>query len=451
MVSPYPQIPANPVSFDPRAKPGTRAFRAYEPGKLIRGKSMASWLPFAVCWWHTFIGDGTDPFGGGTRLKPFGGAPKDMDDAKARVVWMFQLLNFLGIKYYCWHDMDIIPTPRDLKEYLAFMDEVGDFMLEQQKVYGVQCLWGTANLFSAPFYAEGAASNPSVAVFETAAAQVKKAMELTAKLGGKGYVFWGGREGYNSMWTASLPREMSQLAAFFRMAALHATTNYPRLQLLIEPKPAEPSMMQYDRNVDAVMAFLLFNGLDKSFKINIETNHAELAGVEMMAEMEKARAYKALGSLDLNVGHPSRGVGWDVDKFLVLQFDLATQIALSVIWNGGLPVGMNFDAKIRRYTWDVLDGLVDAHVGGMDAMAVGLRVAGAMLDDGIFDTFHGNRYGTWDQPEGQAILSGGVTLDAAASKAYARNTFPTVPCGQEERVELLVQQYILATIRQLAA
>lgn len=381
------------------------SFKYYNASEIIMGKPMKEWLRFSLAYWHTMRGDGSDPFGSATRYWPWEDAfLSPIAQARKRMEVFFEILSKLGVEYWCFHDRDISPEGSTPEETDALFDEMVAYAEEMQKATGIKVLWGTAQLFKHPKYAQGAATSPNPVIFAHAARQVAKAMQATKKLGGKAFVFWGGREGYSTLLNTDLKLELDNLSRFMHMAV-----NYKKLirfdgQLLLEPKPQEPTHHQYDWDVATTSAFLLRYGLDKDFKLNIECNHATLAGHSCYHEVEMARMYDAFGSLDANTGSPQ--VGWDTDQFLT-DVTEATLLASAILRQGGLaPGGINFDAKLRRESTDPND-ILYGHIIGMDTLARGLRNAARMIEEGHVDALKAKRYHGWKDTElGQKIVEG---------------------------------------------
>ena len=422
--------------------PGSRnplAFRHYNPSEIIEGKSMEDWLRFSVCYWHTFRGTGTDPFGAPTLHRPWDDGTDSLDNALTRVDVAFEFIEKLGVPYYCFHDRDVAPEGSTLKESHANLDAVADKLFEAQQRTGIKLLWGTANLFSNPRYMHGAATSPNADVFAYAAAQVKKAIEVTMELGGENYVFWGGREGYMCSYNTDIKRELDHLARFMHMAHDYAKEIGFTGQFLFEPKPKEPTKHQYDFDAAACLNFIRQYGLLDVVKLNIETNHATLAGHTMMHELEYASIQGALGSIDANTGDLL--LGWDTDQFPT-DIYLTTQVMLVIMKQGGLaPGGTNFDAKVRRESIDPID-LFHAHIGGMDAFARGLKIAAAIRADGVLSDFVKQRYSSYDTGIGRKIDIG--TTNFASLEAYMLEKGEADPntSGRQEMLENIINQYI---------
>jgi xylose isomerase len=415
------------------------AFKYYDPDEKIGEKTASEWLRFAVAYWHTFTDGGADPFGAPTLRRPWNQAPTPIKAAEQRLDAAFEFFEKLGVDYYCFHDFDLAPEGETLAESYDNLDRIATLALEKQKQSGVKLLWGTANLFSHPRYAAGAATNPDPAVFAHAAAQVKKAMETTKMLGGENYVFWGGREGYESILNTDMKREQEHLARFLELAADHAREIGFEGRLLIEPKPKEPTKHQYDFDAATVIGFLDAHGLADKFKLNVEANHATLAGHEFAHDLAIASARGMLGSIDANRGDLL--LGWDTDQFPTSLAD-AVHAMIVVLRQGGIaPGGLNFDAKVRRSSVD-LDDLFYAHIGGMDAFALGLKIAKRILDDGVLDLSIRKRYAGWDSALGEEIESGKATFESLAKRALEQEE-PTPRSGEQEKLENIFFRYLI--------
>ena len=415
------------------------SFRHYNPDELVEGKPMREHLRFAVAYWHTFRGTGSDPFGPGTMVRPWEDGTDSVEMAIKRVRVAFEFMEKLGVPFYCFHDRDVAPEGKTLAETNANLDQVVKVMKEEQERTGVRLLWGTANLFSNPRFVHGAATSPNADVFAYAAAQVKKCLEVTHELGGANYVFWGGREGYMNLYNTDLKRELDHLARFFHLAVDYKKALGFRGQFLIEPKPKEPTKHQYDFDCAAVVAFLRTYGLTDHFKLNVETNHATLAGHEMMHELAYASLHGLLGSIDANRGDLL--LGWDTDQFPTDLY-LTTQCMLVILAQGGLaPGGINFDAKVRRESFEPVD-LFHAHIGGMDAFALGLKLAAKIRADGVLRDFVKERYASWDTGIGQEIEAGRATFADLEKYMLAKgNPAPNVS-GRQELLENLINRYL---------
>lgn len=421
--------------------PGTRnpfAYRYYDPEEVIQGKKMKDHLRFAVAYWHSFRGTGSDPFGSQTIFRDWDDGSDSLDNAERRMRACFEFLQKLGVEFYCFHDRDIAPEGRDLSESNGNLDKIAAVAKQLQSETGIKLLWGTANLFSNPRYMCGAATNPDAHVFAYAASQVKKAMEVTNDLGGSNYVFWGGREGYQTLLNTNMKREQEHMAGFLKMAADYKRKIGFEGVLLIEPKPKEPTKHQYDFDAATVISFLQSHGLEKDFKLNIEANHATLATHSFEHDLQVASDAGLLGSVDANTGDLL--LGWDTDQF---NIDVkSTTLAMLVVLNqGGLaPGGFNFDAKIRRESIDVED-LFIAHISSMDAFARGLRNAAKIIEDGVFLEMVRKRYESFDSGIGKKIESGEVDF-AALEKWVLDAGEPTPKSGQQELYELILNDYL---------
>ena len=427
------------IGFEGPATKSMLAFRHYDAQALVEGKPMRDHLRFAVSYWHTFRGTGGDPFGPGTMIRPWETDGDSLAMALRRVDVAFEFLEKLGVGFYCFHDRDVAPEGEDLAASNRHLDAVADRLLEHQARTGIKLLWGTANLFSNRRYVHGAATSPNVESFAFAAAQVKKALEVTQRLGGAGYVFWGGREGYQCLWNTDMKRELDHLAAFMHMAVEHARAIGFRGQFYFEPKPREPMKHQYDFDSATCINFLRTYGLEKHVKMNIETNHATLAGHEMQHELEYAGMQGFLGSIDANTGDTL--VGWDTDQFPTNVY-LTTQIMYSILKYGGLaPGGINFDAKVRRESFEPID-LFHAHIGGMDAFAHGLKIAAAMRADGEIQKLVEERYASWSSPLGRRIEAGTESLKSLEQEMLAKGEAAACTSGRQELFENVINTYL---------
>ncbi|HLW65161.1 MAG TPA: xylose isomerase [Gemmataceae bacterium] len=415
------------------------AFRHYNESETVEGKSMKEHLRFAVCWWHTFRGMGGDPFGPGCAVRPWEDGTDSVEMAKKRVLVAFEFIEKLGAPYFCFHDRDVAPEGKALKESNANLDQIVRAIREQMQRTGVKLLWGTANLFSNPRYVHGAATSCNADVFAYAGAQVKKCLEVTKELGGENYVFWGGREGYQNLFNTDMRRELDHLAKFFHLAVEYKKKIGFTGQFLIEPKPKEPTTHQYDFDCANVVAFLKAYGLDKDFKLNVETNHATLAGHTMMHELTYASMHGALGSIDANRGDLL--LGWDTDQF-PSDIYLTTSCMLVILGQGGLaPGGVNFDAKVRRESFEPVD-LFHAHIGGMDAFALGLKIAAKMRKDGVLRDFVKQRYGSWDTGIGQQVEQGKANFEDLEKYMLAKGDADKNASGRQEMLENLINRYL---------
>jgi xylose isomerase len=415
------------------------AFKQYNADEVVEGKKMADHLRFAVAYWHTFRGTGSDPFGPGTMQRPWEAASDSVDNAITRARVAMEFASKLGTPFYCFHDRDVAPEGKTLRETNANLDKVVKVLKREQDATGVKLLWGTANLFSNPRFVHGAATSCNADAFAFGAAQVKKAMEVTQELGGVNYVFWGGREGYSSLLNTDMARELDHMGAFLTMAVDYAKAIGFKGQFLIEPKPKEPTRHQYDSDAAACFAFLQKYKLVKSFKLNIEANHATLAGHTFYHELMFCVANGILGSVDANRGDLL--LGWDTDQFPTDIYD-TTQAMLAVLANGGLaPGGLNFDAKVRRESFEPID-LFYAHIGAMDAFARGLKIAAALRKDKVIETFIGDKYASWDAGIGKDIEKG--RADFKSLEAYMLKKGEAAACvsARQELVENVINDYI---------
>jgi len=429
----------SPIRFEGPATRNMLAFRHYDADALVEGKPMRDHLRFAVSYWHTLRGTGSDPFGPGTMVRPWETDGDPLAMAIRRVDVAFEFLEKLGCGFYCFHDRDVAPEGRTLAESNKNLDAVVDALERHQQRSGIRLLWGTANLFSNPRYVHGAATSCNAEVFAYAAAQVKKAIEVTHRLGGAGYTFWGGREGYQCLWNTDMKREMDHLARFMHMAVDFAKEIGFTGQFYFEPKPREPMKHQYDFDAATCINFLRAYGLEKHVKMNLETNHATLAGHEIQHELEYAGMQGFLGSVDANTGDTL--VGWDTDQFPTNVY-MTTQMMHSILKYGGLaPGGINFDAKVRRESFEPVD-LFHAHIGGMDAFARGLKIAAAMRADGALQRLVDDRYASWSEPLGKRIESGSESFRSLEKEMLAKGEAAACRSGRQELFENLVNSYL---------
>lgn len=434
----FPEV-GETVRYEGKKSKNPLAFRHYDPTKMVGGKNMAEHLRFAVCYWHTFKGTGADPFGVGTMQREWEKAADPMQRARDTMDAAFEFMSKLGVKYWCFHDRDIAPEGNTFKESVDNLQQMVEHASAKQADTGIQLLWGTANLFSHPRYQAGAATNPDPHVFAYAGAQVKRAIEATLELGGLGYTFWGGREGYDTLLNTDMKREREQFARFLWMAVDHAKAIGFKGQFYIEPKPKEPTTHQYDSGAEACLNFLREFGLMDHLKLNLETNHATLAGHHMVHEMRVARDAGILGSIDANTGDEL--IGWDTDQFPTSVY-LTTQICLELLKMGGFTSGgLNFDAKVRRQSHDPVD-LFYAHIGGMDAFARGLEIAHAIIEDGRLDAHVAERYAEWDSAFGKKVFKGVKTLNDLEDHVM-RHGEPDRKSGRQEMLENLINEFVL--------
>lgn len=409
-------------------------FKHYNPDKIVMGKKMSEHLPFAMAWWHNLGATGVDMFGVGTADKSFGTQVGTMEHAKAKVDAGFEFMEKLGIKYFCFHDVDLVPEADDINETNRRLDEISDYILEKMQGTDIKCLWGTANMFGNPRYMNGAGSTNSADVYCFAAAQIKKALDITVKLGGRGYVFWGGREGYETLLNTDVKFEQENIASLMHMAVDYGRKIGFTGDFYIEPKPKEPMKHQYDFDAATAIGFLRQYGLDKDFKMNIEANHATLAGHTFQHELRISAINGMLGSIDANQGDYL--LGWDTDEF---PFDVyeTTMCMYEVLKNGGLTGGFNFDAKNRRPSYTEED-MFHAYILGMDAFALGLIKAAELIENGKLDEFVENKYSSFNSGIGAKIRNGETSLEELSDYACEMKK-PALPSsGRQEYLEYLV-------------
>jgi xylose isomerase len=415
------------------------AFRHYNPEEVVEDKPMKDHFRFSVAYWHTFRGTGADPFGAATMQRPWEAKADSVENAIRRVRVAFEFMEKLGVGFYCFHDRDVAPEGATLAETNRNLDAVVRVLKEEQQRTGIRLLWGTANLFSHPRYLHGAATSCNADAFAYAAAQVKKALEVTHELGGANYVFWGGREGYQNLYNTDMKRELDHLARFMHMAVEYAQQIGFTGQFLFEPKPKEPTKHQYDFDAAACINFLRTYGLERHVKLNIETNHATLAGHTMQHELEYAAMQGFLGSIDANTGDLL--LGWDTDQFPTDLY-LTTQCMLTILkWGGLAPGGVNFDAKVRRESFEPID-LFHAHIGGMDAFARGLKIAAAIRADGVLDDLVRQRYSSWDSGIGAEIEAGRHNFATLEAYMLAKGEIEPNRSGRQELIENLINMYL---------
>ena len=431
----FPQI--GKIPFEGTASKNPLAFHYYDENKVVAGKPMKDWLRFAMAWWHTLGAASGDQFGGGTRTYEWDQAEDAVQRAKDKMDAGFEIMQKLGIHYYCFHDTDLVDPADDIEEYEARMKAITDYAQEKMKETGIELLWGTANVFGHKRYMNGAATNPNFDVVARAAVQIKNAIDATIKLGGQNYVFWGGRAGYMSLLNTQMQREKDHLAKMLTAARDYARAQGFKGTFLIEPKPMEPTKHQYDVDVETVIGFLRANGLDKDFKVNIEVNHATLAGHTFEHELAVAVDNGMLGSIDANRGDAQNG--WDTDQFPIDNFEL-TQAMMQIIRNGGLGTGgSNFDAKLRRNSTDPEDIFI-AHISGMDAMARALENAAEILENSELPKMLKERYASFDSGKGKEFEEGKLSLEDLV--AYAKeHGEPTQISGKQELYETIVALY----------
>ena len=433
----FPDVPK--IKYEGPDSTNPLAYRHYNEHEMVEGKSMRDHLRFAVCYWHTFRGMGGDPFGPGCAVRPWEDGTDSLDMAIKRVDVAFEFMEKLGVPYYCFHDRDVAPEGANLAESNKNLDAVAKKLKESQQRTGIKLLWGTANLFSNKRFVHGASTSCNADVFAYSAAQVKKALEVTKELGGENYVFWGGREGYMTLWNTDLKRELAHLGKFFHMAVDYKKKIGFTGAFLIEPKPHEPTSHQYDFDCAHSLAFLRSNGLEKEFKFNVETNHATLARHTMGHELEYASINGMLGSIDANRGDLL--LGWDTDQFPTDLY-LTAQVMLIVLNQGGIGSGgMNFDAKVRRDSFEPVD-LFHAHIGGMDAFAHGLKIAAAMRKDGVLKDIVKQRYASWDAGIGAQIEAGAESFDTLEAYMLKKGDAEKNVSGRQEMIENILNRYL---------
>jgi xylose isomerase len=436
-MSAFPEI--SKIRFEGPQSRNPLAFRYYNEGELVEGKSMKDHLRFGVAYWHTFRCTGSDPFGPATMHRPWEGAQDNVENACNRARVAFEFIEKLGAPFYCFHDRDVAPEGKNLTESNKNLDAVAKVLREEQQRTGIQLLWGTANMFSNPRFMHGAATSCHADTFAFAAAQVKKALEVTKDLGGQGYVFWGGREGYQCLWNTDLKRELDNLGRFMRMAVDYAKEIGFTGQFYFEPKPKEPTKHQYDFDVAACLNFLRTYGLEKHIKMNIEANHATLAGHSMQHELEFAATQGFLGSIDANFGDLL--LGWDTDQFPT-DIYLATQVMYVLLRHGGLTTGgLNFDAKVRRESFEPVD-LFHAHIGGMDAFARGLKIAAAIRKEGLLDKIVAERYDSWTKGIGEEITAGKHDFKSLEKYMLDKGEVSPLRSGRQELIENIINYYL---------
>ncbi|ADE68893.1 MULTISPECIES: xylose isomerase [Priestia] len=429
---------ANKVLYEGKDSKNPLAFKYYNPDEVVGGKTMKDQLRFSVAYWHTFTADGTDPFGAATMQRSWD-RYDGMDLAKARVEAAFQLFETLNVPFFAFHDRDVAPEGSTLQETNKNLDVIVTMIKEYMQTSNVKLLWNTANMFTNPRFVHGAATSCNADVFAYAAAQVKKGLETAKELGAENYVFWGGREGYETLLNTNLQLELDNLARFMYMAVDYATEIGYTGQFLIEPKPKEPTTHQYDTDAATTISFLRQYGLDKYFKLNLEANHATLAGHTFEHELRVARVQGLLGSVDANQGDPL--LGWDTDEFPTDLY--STTLAMyEILQNGGLGSGgLNFDAKVRRGSFEQ-DDLLYAHVAGMDAFARGLKVAHKLVEDRVFENVINERYSSFKEGIGLEIVEGKANFHTLEQYAF-KNPNIVNKSGRQERLKAILNQYIL--------
>ncbi len=425
------------IPFEGAESKNPMAFHYYEPERVVMGKTMKDWLRFAMAWWHTLCAEGGDQFGGGTKKFPWNEGSDLVTIAKQKVDAGFEFMQKMGIPYYCFHDVDLCTEAATVEEYEKNLKEVVAYLKQKQAETGIKLLWGTANVFGNARYMNGASTNPDFDVVARAIVQIKNAIDATIELGGENYVFWGGREGYMSLLNTDMKREKEHMATMLTMARDYARAKGFKGTFLIEPKPMEPSKHQYDVDTETVVGFLKAHGLDKDFKVNIEVNHATLAGHTFEHELACAVDAGMLGSIDANRGDYQNG--WDTDQFPIDHFELV-QAMMQIIRNGGLGTGgTNFDAKTRRNSTDLEDIFI-AHISGMDAMAKALLSAAELLEKSPYKKMVAERYASFDKGEGKKFEEGKMTLEEAYE--YGKKVGePKQTSGKQELYEAIVAMY----------
>ena len=431
----FPQL--GQIKFEGKESKNPLAYRYYNAEQVVAGRKMKDWFKFAMAWWHTLCAEGADQFGGGTKTFPWNESACPMERAKAKMDAGFEIMSKLGIEYYCFHDVDLIDEAATVEEYEANFKEIVAYAKQKQAETGIKLLWGTANVFGHKRYMNGAATNPDFDEAARAMLQIKNSIDATIELGGECYVFWGGREGYMSLLNTDMKREKAHLATMLRMARDYARAKGFKGCFLIEPKPMEPTKHQYDVDTETVIGFLRANGLAEDFKVNIEVNHATLAGHTFEHELQCAVDAGMLGSIDANRGDYQNG--WDTDQFPIDIYDLV-QAMMVIVKGGGLVGGTNFDAKTRRNSTDLEDIFI-AHISAMDVMARALLVAVDLLENSQIPAMLSERYASYDSGIGKDFEDGKLTLEQVVD--YARgNGEPKCVSGKQELYEAIVNMYI---------
>jgi xylose isomerase len=431
----FPEIPA--IKFEGTESKNPLAFRYYDANRVVMGKKMSEWMKFAMCWWHTLCAEGGDQFGPGTKTFPWNASSDPIQAAKDKADAGFEIMQKLGIGYYCFHDVDLVAEAPDVETYEKNLKEIVAYLKQKQAETGIKLLWGTANVFSHKRYMNGASTNPDFDVVARAIVQIKNAIDATIELGGTSYVFWGGREGYMSLLNTDMRREKEHMATMLGMARDYARKKGFKGTFLIEPKPMEPTKHQYDVDTETVIGFLKAHGLDKDFKVNIEVNHATLAGHTFEHELACAVDAGMLGSIDANRGDEQNG--WDTDQFPIDHYQL-TQAMMEIIRGGGFKDGgTNFDAKTRRNSTDLEDIFI-AHVAAMDVMARALLSAADIIEHSPIPQMVKERYQSFDQGEGKRFEEGKMTFEEAYEYGK-RIGEPKQTSGKQELYEAIVNMY----------
>lgn len=431
----FPEI--GKIKFEGKESKNPLAFHYYDPEKVVAGKKMKDWLKFAMAWWHTLCAEGSDQFGGGTKTFPWNDSDNPVERAKHKVDAGFEIMTKLGIEYFCFHDVDLVDEADTIEKYESNLKEVVAYVKSKMAGTDIKNLWGTANVFGHKRYMNGAATNPDFDTAARAMVQIKNAIDATIELGGECYVFWGGREGYCTLLNTDMKREKEHLATMLGMARDYARKKGFKGTFLIEPKPMEPTKHQYDVDTETVIGFLKAHGLDKDFKVNIEVNHATLAGHTFEHELQCAADAGLLGSIDANRGDYQNG--WDTDQFPIDIYELV-QAMLVVIRNGGLVGGSNFDAKLRRNSTDPEDIFI-AHIAGMDAMARALEVAAEIIEKSPVEKMRAQRYASFDSGVGKRFEKGEMTLEEVVDYAKSKGE-PKAVSGKQELYETIINMYI---------
>jgi len=427
-----------PIRFAGPATDNEFAYRVYDKDRVVLGKRMEEWLKVAVCYWHSFNWPGADIFGAGTLPRPWLGATITQAMAEEKLEAAFDFISRLGVPYFTFHDVDVMATATTIKDHNLNLRRIEEAIAKKMAASGIKLLWGTANVFSHPRYASGASTSATPEVFAWASVQVRAALEMTQRLGGENYVLWGGREGYDSLLNTDLARELDQYGRFLSMVVDHKHRIGFKGTILIEPKPFEPTKHQYDHDSAGVFAFLEKYGLTKEVKVNIEVNHATLAGLDFEHEIAVARAYGIFGSIDMNRGDPRNG--WDTDQFPNNAQELVPAV-MQLVEDGGFGTGgFNFDAKLRRQSVHPHD-LYLAHIGGIDTIARALLAAADLVGAGVLKKVRNERYKAWDSDLGRRIMKGDFTLGALADHAASQNFDPRIPSGRQELAESVVARY----------
>jgi len=427
------------IAYEGAASKNPFSFKYYNPTELVAGKPMKDHLRFAMSWWHTFTYRGVDPFGGTTINRPWDDTKSDVERAKERVHAAFEFMEKMQIGYFCFHDADLAPRRENLLETNRVLDEVVAVVKQEMARTGIRCLWGTSNCFGDEKFVHGAATSCNASVFAYAAAQIKKAIEVTQELGGENYVFWGGREGYETLLNTNTSLELDNFARLLQMAVDYAKKIGFTGQFLIEPKPKEPTKHQYDFDAQTVLSFLRKYNLEPYFKMNIEANHATLANHTFQHELNLSRINGVFGSVDANTGDPQ--LGWDTDQFPTSIYD-TTLAMYEILQAGGFTSGgLNFDAKVRRASFQE-DDLFLAYIAGMHTFAKGLRVAAHLLQDGVFESFKAKRYESYSEGIGKDIVNNRVGFSELEAYALIHGVTPNVS-GRQEYLESVLNQYIL--------